>query len=489
MSSGKGELVDCERCRRRVQLLGFCGVTAVALTTAILAVGRLGVGAGLLLVLLAAIPAAVRVRKFALDGPGLYAIVTAASFGFASLAWLVSPPAAGPSLERNDIRAALILVAAGMGVFYLGARVAGGPANPSRPHAATAFPPALLYVGAYAICAAGLITALATGNYGYLRKSTAAAEFAMVISLIGVVAPVVILAAALAWLQSNDRRYGWTVAALLAPQALVGLVAGVKGESVLPFLLFALAFLAAGRTLPWRAIGVAGALIMFVLLPANEAYRGALRDVGEVRPLRDVADPAVYRPDTTIRNALRYPFVRFRHVDNVALIMRDTPRVYAYGEGTRYVLLPPIVAVPRFAWEGKPVMDTAAQFARTYWEVPPSIRTSQPVTQVGDLYRNFSWPGVLIGLGVWGALIGAWSRWWASRRSPRFDAVYIWSIPFAVAYVESDLPTLVATFAKALPLVAATAWVLLPGRRGEAGYTILARLIRGRPSVGTATRA
>jgi len=56
-------------------------------------------------------------------------------------------------------------------------------------------------------------------------------------------------------------------------------------------------------------------------------------------------------------------------------------------------------------------------------------------------------------------------------------ALYLWSIPVGVAYVESDLPNLIATLARTLPLAALVSWVLLPGSAQPPGYQVLVRRI------------
>jgi hypothetical protein len=74
--------------------------------------------------------------------------------------------------------------------------------------------------------------------------------------------------------------------------------------------------------------------------------------------------------------------------------------------------------------------------------------------------------------------VGWWTRLWRNCRSPRWDAVYLYALVIAVTYVESDLPILIATTAKAVPLAAVVAWFLLPGRASPPGYRTLAQVIR-----------
>ena len=464
-------------------------VTGAAVAVGFVSGGRTGVAAGVLLVAAISAPLAMRLRVNPLDGPGLYALVTAVGFGVTSLAWLGTPPDAGPGLTRSDVSHALLVVAAGLGVFAVAARLAAGrAARPGRVDNGAALT-SLPFIGAYLVTLLAAGGGLAFGTFGYLRTPGDAPSASFALGFVASLGPVVILAAAITWLNTRDRTLGRVLGGLLAFHFVFGFVSGVKGTSLLPLLFVALAFVAVQSPLPWRAIGVAGLFVVLILLPANHVYRQAVR--GDESAREAVTDPSTYRSDRTLRAAAKYPFARFRYVDHTALIVRDTPEIYAYGDGANYTFLPAFVVVPRVAWDGKPHLNVASQFSHTYWQIPPSIATSQPLTQVGDLYRNFWWPGVVLGLVAWGAIVGAWTRWWSTQRSPRFDAIYIWSLPAMIMYVESDLPLLIATAAKTLPLVWFCAWLLLPGRRGEPGLRKLTavggRLLdraRGRSGAG-----
>jgi hypothetical protein len=156
--------------------------------------------------------------------------------------------------------------------------------------------------------------------------------------------------------------------------------------------------------------------------------------------------------------------------------------VYASPDGALYAQLPLIVTVPRQLWKDKPVLDTGGDFAVSSWERAPSYRTSEPLTQPGDLLRNFGWIGVAVGLLVWGVVIGVWQRLRRRFWSPRMLAIYLWSLPAGVLYVEGDLPNLIATQSKAIPIAALAAWLLLPGRRHPPGYLALTGRLLPRPA-------
>lgn len=456
-----------------IALIVLAGV-ALALTQS--ANGFVAVGAGALLILVVAVPLLLRLRSERLDATGLYALVTVIQFGFTSLAWLSPPaPSPGPGLDQFAIARAEVLVAGGLLAFTVGAWVAAG-----RPRAAPSDEPApdgrgldwRVAAVVYIVFAGAIALGLATHSYGYLNTSAGGGILHSVLPFIGDQANIVVLAVAVAWLRSRDRMLGRALAIMLFLQVLLGFAAGVKGDSLYAMGYVLLAWLAYGNAIPRKWVVLGFLAVILVLLPANQAYRYALRSghpsVGSA--LQTLLHPSLYRPDRTAATALTDLGVRFRDIDPVALIERDTPRLYAIGDGSSYYLLPLTTFVPRAVWPGKPVFDAAGQFAQTYWQIPPSIHTSQPVTQPGDLYRNFGLAGVLIGLLVWGLVIGGWERLRKARASPRMTVVYLASVITAVIYLEGDLPELIATVTKSLPISYTAAWLLLPGRKSGPGY-------------------
>lgn len=459
------------------------GRALIAAPLAVVALKESGAGAvmaGAALVVLASLPLLLRLRTERLDAPGVYGAVAAVLLGVTSLAWVSgTAPTPGPSLDRAEVAHAEVLVAVGLAVFALGAILTAGrqQATPPSPGSGAQGPIWQVVLAAYAVCAGAIVVGIKLGAYGYLSTPQTDGTTSSVLSFLGSQSSVVILAAGVAWLRDRDPRLRRALIAMLAVQVPLGFVTGVKGDSVLALVLLLLAAIAYRRPIPWKPLGIAVLVLIGVLLPANNAYRDSLRTRGHsvAASIRSLVDPSIYRPDRTLGSAVTYLFSRFREIDHVALIEHDTPSLFAYGDGSNYTLLPLIIAVPRALWHGKPVLDTAGQFARTYWQIPPSIHTSQPLTQVGDLYRNFAWPGVIVGMLVWGALIGAWERLRRARASPRMTVVYLWSLLAAVTYVESDLPALIATTAKELPITYLAAWFLLPGRDSTPGYRLLVR--------------
>lgn len=443
--------------------------SAWALLVALLAVAttagdRPGVVAGALLVIVVATPGLSRLRVDPLDAIGIYSAFCAVSFGLLSLVWLGDPALPPPGIDRDDVSRALLIVAGGLAAFLLAARVMG----PAQPRSAlrfsrTAGPSVVAMSWLFALAVLGTGAGLLLGTTGYAgdpTRSSGLLPFSQVFVQVGGLGALVVLACALQAFAAGDSGAKRLLGPLVLAQVGVGFLAGFKGQSLLPLVLVALAYIASTRRVPWRAIAVAGAVSVVLLVPANVAYRTLLQP----------PPSGESRVNVTLKRTEQFVTSRFRLVDHVALIDARTPEEYARGDGSRYRLLPALIVVPRYLWPDKPVLDDGLEFSHTYWEIPGNVETSTPLTQVGDLLRNFGLLGAFLGLGVWGLVVGSFARVCRRLRSARVEMVYLVSLVSWIAYVESDLPQLVAAATKSLVVTTVVAWLLLPGRSGRTGY-------------------
>ena len=332
-------------------LLLACGALLAVVTAT--AAGQTAILTGVVLVAVVALPLVVRLRRDALDAPALYAVFFAGTLGITSLAWLGSPHDPGPGLDRATVAEALLLVAAGLAAFAVAAIASAGSAREMPPPQRSTARPNLTFLAlGYAVPAVATIAGVATKSYGYLGNASANPSFGAASELMPFVASLTglaILIAGIWWLQTGDRRCGRLVIAMLLVQLPLGFVAGFKGESVVPFVLLGLAAIAYGRRVPWRPVVVGALLVFCVLVPANQAYRKGVRSEGGgvVTGLERAVHPDTYAPSRIVGRPFEFVFDRFRNIDAVALIMRDTGTTYASPDGALYAKLPLIVTVPR----------------------------------------------------------------------------------------------------------------------------------------------
>ena len=419
---------------------------------------------------LVGLPGLWRLRHDRLDAVGLYVAMTVVSFGVLAVLWLGSPALPAPGIGHDDVAQALLIVALGLLAFAVGARAAGAPkARPplrfDASGAASRWLLVVLFAGAATVTALGL----ALGVIGYRATTTGSGSMlasAQIFAQASGVGTIIVLVCAMQAFAAGDAVARRSLPWLLAGQIAVGFVAGFKGQALLPVIYTVLALLASTTSVPWRSLALVVVATFGFLLPANLIYRTVLRDASQDAPAE------------VVKAATQYMSARFRLIDHVALIHARTPGLYAYGDGNRYRYLPAMVAVPRALWPNKPVLDDGVRFSQTYWEIPPLTRTSTPLTQIGDLLRNFGLVGVGAGLAVWGVVVGGFVTLFRFLRSPRAEMIYIVSLVSWITYVEQDLPTLIASASRSLPVTIALAWVLLPGRSQPAGYHVLLRSAR-----------
>jgi hypothetical protein len=88
-----------------------------------------------------------------------------------------------------------------------------------------------------------------------------------------------------------------------------------------------------------------------------------------------------------------------------------------HGRGFDFI---PMAFIPRVFWRDKPTIDRGRYFTAVLgWASDAAVaRSSTGTTSAGELYWNFGWPGVVIGMYMFGAVLsGLW--WRAAGTDPR----------------------------------------------------------------------
>jgi len=431
--------------------------------------GSLGLTAGIALVICVSLPQLLRLRHDLLDAPALYVASSVLLFGVMSVSWLGSPFNPPPGVDRTDVTKALVLVSAALLCFSLGALTAGSPrARLIRATSGKARSTSFL-AGVFLVGIAATAVGLATGALGYradLTRAQGVSPTAEPVILLSRLAPFAVLCAAVVHLNRPTALSRRALGTMVAIQVVIGLAAGFKGQAILPVEFLLLAYIGAKQRVPWRAVAGATLAILLIVLPVVNGMRGQLREGYSTRvaAARAVTDFDALRPDNALRQSDQYVIPRLRYVDQIALIMHDTPRIYPFAGGATYGPDLLLQGVPRAVWPDKPVLDQATQYAHTYWQIPEIYHTATPMTQFGDLYRNFGWAGVLAGAFVIGLLLGVYQRKASQRTTLRGEVLHIFVVVSFVAFaeLETDLPVLVGAVVKTLPLALGTAFLIFP---------------------------
>jgi hypothetical protein len=156
---------------------------------------------------------------------------------------------------------------------------------------------------------------------------------------------------------------------------------------------------------------------------------------------------------------------RLRQIENVAVVMRDTPSVYPHTRGGDLPTALATAVVPRLVWPDKPVFDAGRRFPQLYWKQPTESRSTTGPSHFGDLYRNFGLLGVLAGMGLLGAAF-AGLGWLTDRGGLRTLLVVAFTLGVLVR-VEDSLSEGIVAFARIMPPVFLAALLLPRGRRQD----------------------
>ena len=298
---------------------------------------------------------------------------------------------------------------AGAALFAAGAAWAASRGGPARPRAAR-LDPLPLYVG---IVTAALASILSIALL--VREAGGLADYVDVLGYrqvffddrgFSLVFPTMLPGLVLAWLAVNfgslDTGNRRAIAVTLVVVAVVA-AAATGTRSLIVFFLFVPAialFRIRVRRIP-IAIAIAIAVLVFA---AGSLYRGEIRDQG------NAAAEAVYQDGAKGFVVNTFASSDAHQPDPVAmLLVRDArPK---FGSTIAAAALTPI---PRSIWGGKP---TGANQQFTELESPEQFeitRTEFAITFAGELYWNFSWPGLaafaLVGVAAGAAYRNALAR-------------------------------------------------------------------------------
>jgi len=111
------------------------------------------------------------------------------------------------------------------------------------------------------------------------------------------------------------------------------------------------------------------------------------------------ADPVEY-----MRTGIDSTARRFDGLGILSVILRDSGTRVPFQSGWSVAYIP-LSYVPRLLWPGKPKFDTGI-WVTSNFGYGPHIESSTGSTWLGELYFNFGWTGLLVGMG----LLGVWFR-------------------------------------------------------------------------------
>jgi hypothetical protein len=229
------------------------------------------------------------------------------------------------------------------------------------------------------------------------------------------------------------RRSRWAYWAVLMVGTIILLLLNARGDSkmMLSFSFVPLALAALRRKKAGLLIALGIGFVAFYLLVIAPLV-GSMRDAvqRDEHGAKSVLDPNAlgnvqaqlqsdFRDDPTQYLSTWLDRTMVRLCDPTAAgVVSDYAETggLLLGAGMDYV---PMAFIPRLFWHDKPVIDRGLYFTVVLGQASSesSATSSAGQTAAGELFWNFGWPGVIIGMYLLGAaLSGAW--WGADRGDP-----------------------------------------------------------------------
>jgi uncharacterized membrane protein len=266
----------------------------------------------------------------------------------------------------------------------------------------------------------------------------------------------------LAWYMTWARRLRPSIAVptLVTLSAMTALVLyftfGGKGLALTLLGMPAMAYYEVKRKVPIKSVLVVVLLFVFIIYPVYNTYRTLDKDLAMSRRVDRTVDMARTWSSDKYLDASVFAFLkRITIVTSVAAIVSDTGRWVDYRYGETLILGPIGLLIPRFLWPDKPNISIGQEFGETFrLKNAMDAETYIAPSMVGDLYWNFSVPGVVVGM--W--LIGMAYRWYYQRfgAGAGFDpirkSIYFTVLPTVLSF-EGNVAIVLAGVVKVLVIL------------------------------------
>jgi hypothetical protein len=214
----------------------------------------------------------------------------------------------------------------------------------------------------------------------------------------------------LAYAQCRYRRSYMipVLAIVLAVQMVLGFVADIKGAVLLGFALVALTKLLIDGTIPKLRFLLMAAIIavVFPVLQANRMLRADLSNSEAAHNVVQILEKAIATTSKANSGSDRAQtfLERMTLKGSVEMIVARTGADVKYQNGRTLVPLLGVF-IPRLLWPEKPDVPTGRVMNREF-NLSDQEETYISPSHLGELYWNFGWLGVVVGMPVIGLLLG-----------------------------------------------------------------------------------
>ena len=196
----------------------------------------------------------------------------------------------------------------------------------------------------------------------------------------------------------------------LAVQFILGFVADAKGQALSGVVITLIVKFLVDRRVPklWLAGATAFVLVSFPLLQANRAVRHSteLSRASAAENLGKTFTDALQIKEKVASGANRVQniFERISMKDGFEVIINKTGDTVDYRHGDTLIALP-TAFIPRIIWPDKPMIQVGKLVAKKFHpEASDEVNLSP--THLAELYWNFGWTGVAVGMPIIAVLFG-----------------------------------------------------------------------------------
>lgn len=221
--------------------------------------------------------------------------------------------------------------------------------------------------------------------------------------------PFSIMVLAYALFKYKRRYMTWVVMGAVLVQFVLGFVADAKGQALSGLMIVLIAKLLVDRNIPktWLLAAAAIVAVAFPLLQANRAARHQT-DVSHAAAAADIGkafEQALEEKEqiTEGRAHTQNIFERVSVKNTVEVIVTKSGNGVAFRHGDTLASL--LTAfIPRIIWPDKPGIQVGLLVAKEFFPGESQDVNLSP-SHLGELYWNFGWLGVLLGMPLIGVVL------------------------------------------------------------------------------------
>jgi hypothetical protein len=223
--------------------------------------------------------------------------------------------------------------------------------------------------------------------------------------------PLGVLLIAYAWRTYRSALLVWPVLTIVVLQIVLGFVIDQKGTAMMGGTLVILTCVLLEGRVPkiWIAGAFAYVIVVYPIFVAARTEIHGTRGLARtaiVENLGKVLQIAIASKDRVASGPNReMTFLeRLSLRGSVETFVEKTGREVPYQHG--YTMTPLLATfIPKVIWSDKPVVPTGQLFNKQF-HMTESDDISLSPSHLGELYWNFGWSGVIVGMGVIGAILG-----------------------------------------------------------------------------------